>query len=167
MMTRLTRSSYHGRLGHNSTTTTYSMHEHGEMHLAWAVSRSASMTRGRTKSFFKQVEHKRCNQCAELKKRLRTEQSKDELMLIQQVYDDHINRNNSDRAIDARLEHLSELSTMLSCALAHRSLMLRIDGLDQAKTKRPRNLEDSKTWASLWRPQMHCIVVLIEGVLEA
>ena len=25
---------------------------------------------------------------------------------------------------------------------------------------------DSKAWASYWRPQMHCIGVLIEGLLE-
>ena len=46
-------------------------------------------------------------------------------------------------------------------------MLVRIDGLDQAKTTLPRNLEDNKAWARCWRPQMHCIGVLIECLLDA
>ena len=117
--------------------------------------------------FLGKVEHKRCSCCAELNEQDPHEQDPHERQLLENAYKDHIDRNTSDRCMDARLEHLSELSTMLHCLLAHRSMLVRIDGLDQAKTKLPRNLEDSKTWASLWRPQMHCIGVLVEGLLEA
>ena len=62
--------------------------------------------------FVVKVEHRLCSTCAELKKRMRTEQNQHELELVQNAYRDRIERNSSDRSMDARLEHLSECSTM-------------------------------------------------------
>lgn len=39
-----------------------------------------------------------------------------------------------------------------------------MDGLDQAKTRFPRNLESSKNLSNLWRPQIHLVGVIIWGV---
>ena len=43
---------------------------------------------------------------------------------------------------------------------------IRIDGLDQAKGRCPRNLENSKEWSTLWRPQLHIVGVIVEGLFE-
>jgi hypothetical protein len=50
---------------------------------------------------------------------------------------------------------------------ASRVLHIRIDGMDQAKFRCPRNLDNSKGWEKLWRPTLHCVGVIVEGVLEA
>ena len=44
---------------------------------------------------------------------------------------------------------------------------IRIDGLDQAKCKCPRELALSKEFEKAWRPQLHVVCVLFSGVLEA
>ena len=50
--------------------------------------------------------------------------------------------------------------------MPNRCLHIRIDGLDQAKGRCPRNLENSKQWSALWRPQLHIVGVTVEGLFE-
>ena len=77
-------------------------------------------------------------------------------------------RNMADRAVDQRLTVLSEMSTAPDGGgKESRILHIRIDGMDQAKFRCPRNMASSKGWASLWRPTLHCVGVLAEGVTAA
>ena len=78
----------------------------------------------------------------------------------------HLERNKADRCVDKRLEYLSELSAQTNCVLETRSCFLRLDGLDQGKTKVPLNVSSSKLWSELWRPQLHCVGAMVEGLLE-
>lgn len=43
-------------------------------------------------------------------------------------------------------------------------LMISLDGLDQSKTRWPRNLASSKVLERLWRPQIHLIGYICYGV---
>ena len=52
------------------------------------------------------------------------------------------------------------------CSLPNRVAFLRVDGFDQAKTKLPRNVENTKQWSTLWRPALHVIGVTIEGLVS-
>ena len=53
---------------------------------------------------------------------------------------------------------------MLSETEGSNLLKIDIDGLDQNKTRFPRNLDSSKTLANAWRPQLHCVGVIVWGV---
>ena len=61
------------------------------------------------------------------------------------------------RLIQQRLNVLSETA-------GSNILKVDLDGLDQSKTKFPRNLQSSKTLASCWRPQLHLVGVIAWGV---
>ena len=65
-----------------------------------------------------------------------------------------------------RFSQMSARSCELGCTLANRCLHIRIDGIDQAKGRCPRNLENSKQWSNLWRPQLHIVGVTVEGLFE-
>ena len=65
-----------------------------------------------------------------------------------------------------RLSRMSAAPCEPGCALPNRCLHIRIDGLDQAKGRCPRNLENSKQWSALWRPQLHIVGVVVEGLFE-
>ena len=71
------------------------------------------------------------------------------------------------RKMDSRISFLSKMSCEPGCTLENRVLHIRIDGLDQAKGRCPRNLESSKQWSTLWRPQLHIQGVVCEGLFEA
>ena len=70
------------------------------------------------------------------------------------------------RRVDMRLSQMSARSCEPGCTLPNRCLHIRIDGLDQAKGRCPRNLENSKQWSTLWRPQLHIVGVTVEGFFE-
>ena len=70
------------------------------------------------------------------------------------------------RRVDMRFSQMSAASCEPGCTLPNRCLHIRIDGLDQAKGRCPRNLENSKEWSTLWRPQLHIVGVTVEGLFE-
>ena len=70
------------------------------------------------------------------------------------------------RRVDLRFSQMSAASCEPGCTLPNRCLHIRIDGLDQAKGRCPRNLENSKQWSTLWRPQLHIVGVTVEGLFE-
>ena len=70
------------------------------------------------------------------------------------------------RRVDTRLSRMSAASCEPGCKLPNRCLYIRINGLDQAKGRCPRNLENGKQWSTLWRPQLHIAGVMVEGLFE-
>ena len=115
------------------------------------------------------AQHARCETCARLSKTIHTAPSDADRKGAEQALRVHRLRNLADRAVDFRLSMLSEESTSAEGGNNKHSRVLhvRIDGMDQAKFRCPRNLEDSKAWSTMWRPTLHCVGVIVEGVLEA
>ena len=107
-------------------------------------------------------QHARCTTCATLSKLRREHPDPDEREAAAKAYDAHLNRMFNDRRVDMRLTRLSELSTSTTSSFAG-CLHVRIDGMDQSKFKCPRNIEDAKTWSSLWRPTLHLCGIIVEG----
>eukprot|EP00969_Alexandrium_andersonii_P280915 12420024-Alexandrium_andersonii.AAC.1 len=60
-----------------------------------------------------------------------------------------------DREIDSRLAQQAAQSMILNFHVGPRVIHLRLDGMDQAKFKCPRNVQMSKLFEPLWRPQLH------------
>ena len=117
--------------------------------------------------FRKVAQHARCETCARLCKLVRTQPLKCDQKAAAEALRAHRLRNFADRAVDFRLSQLSEDSTTKDgTLLPSRVLHIRIDGMDQAKFRCPRNMDNSKGWETLWRPQLHCVGVIVEGVLE-
>ncbi len=111
------------------------------------------------------AQHARCDTCAELSKARKEHPDKAEREKAGRKYKAHLNLMFDDRRLDMRLTFLSELSTSPSCSFQG-LLHVRIDGMDQAKFKCPRNLEDAKQWGVYWRPTLHITGVILEGVAE-
>ncbi len=69
------------------------------------------------------------------------------------------------RAIQTRLSHLSEAATSGDGVEGSASILkIDIDGLDQAKTRWPRGISNSKSLSTCWRPQIHMVGVIVWGV---
>ena len=117
------------------------------------------------------AQHARCDSCARLSQEAKSNTSVEQRRAAEVALRVHRQRNMADRAVDQRLTHLSELSTSPESggkeSMESRVLHVKIDGMDQAKFRCPRNMASSKGWASLWRPTLHCVGVLVEGVMEA
>ena len=80
----------------------------------------------------------------------------------------HRQRSFADRAVGFRLSTLSKDSTTLEGGNREsRVLRIHIDGIGQAKLKRPRDQENSQGWASLWRLILHCVGAMVDGSLRA
>ena len=110
-------------------------------------------------------QHDRCDTCVELTKIRREHPEAKERELAAKAYKQHLNRMFDDRRLDARLTHLSELSVSTTSSISS-VIHIRIDGMDQAKFKVPRNMESSKLWSKAWRPTLHTVGVVVEGLLE-
>ena len=110
-------------------------------------------------------QHARCDQCAELLKRARGDPDPQVRADARKAYDAHINQMILDRTMDARITRLSELATMPGYAYSG-VLHVRIDGMDQAKFKIPRQLENAKAWGQIWRPTLHTLGIIVEGLFE-
>ena len=114
------------------------------------------------------AQHARCETCARLSREAKTNTNAEERRAAEVALRVHRQRNMADRAVDQRLTVLSEMSTAPDGGgKESRILHVKIDGMDQAKFRCPRNMASSKGWASLWRPTLHCVGVLVEGVLKA
>ena len=110
-------------------------------------------------------QHARCDTCARLLKFSRDHPDPVVRADSRKAYHAHLNRMVEDRRMDARLTQLSILS--LSDSYAYSGVMhIRIDGMDQAKFRVPRQIENSKQFGQLWRPTLHTVGVIIEGLFE-
>ena len=106
----------------------------------------------------------RCTQCAEFTARMRRVTLQTERSQLEKAQSEHIKNVAQYRAIQSRLASLSEAATSSSGVDLQASVLkLDIDGLDQAKTRYPRNLASSKSLSHLWRPQVHMIGVICWG----
>ena len=110
--------------------------------------------------------HDRCEKCADFCKQRREHPDPEERAKAHRGFQQHMQQMIDDRRVDCRLTRLSEMSCSDEAATSEGLLHVRIDGMDQAKFRCPRNMESSKKWAGLWRPTLHMVGVLIEGVLE-
>ena len=111
-------------------------------------------------------QHARCATCARLAKTRRDSPDIDERKSADVEYKAHWKNGFAMRRVDMRFSRLSVASCEPGCTLPNRCLHIRIDGLDQAKGRCPRNLENSKDWSQLWRPQLHIVGVTVEGLFE-
>ena len=116
---------------------------------------------------FRAVGHlARCTTCARLAKIRRDSPDPAERASADREYKAHLAGVFGMRRVDMRFSQMSARSCEPGCTLPNRCLHIRIDGLDQAKGRCPRNLENAKQWSSLWRPQLHIVGVTVEGLFE-
>ena len=111
-------------------------------------------------------QHSRCSTCARLAKTRRDRPDAAERAHADNEYKQHLRRVFAMRRVDARFSNLSSMYCEPGCTFPSRCLHVRIDGLDQAKGRCPRNLENSKQRSVLWRPQLHIVGVMVEGLFE-
>jgi len=129
------------------------------------------MRRGYEKSWSKLLgfryegQHERCDKCAELTKAKKEAPAEAERLEAAEKYRLHLNQMWCDRRVDRRLTYLSELSCAQWCTFEG-LLHLRIDGMDQAKFRCPRNMASAKKWATLYRPTLHLVGMVMEGLFE-
>lgn len=103
----------------------------------------------------------RCDQCAEFSARIGT-CSDAERPRVEMAQRRHIEEVKAMRTLQTRLGCLSAEST---ASVGSQSLLkIDLDGLDQAKTKWPRNLSAAKQLATLWRPNLHLVGFVAHGV---
>ena len=94
--------------------------------------------------FRKVAQHARCDTCARLTKAARVACTASDRKAAEEGIRAHRLRNFADRAVDFRLSQLSEASTTAEAKVKEsRVLHIRIDGMDQAKFRCPRNMENS------------------------
>ena len=103
----------------------------------------------------------RCSQCAHFSARIGHAHSANEKAALEYAQKIHLSNVKAYRTLQCRLATLSEQSTVPGATES--CLMIAIDGLDQAKTRYPRNLRSSKTLDKCWRPQVHLIGYICYG----
>lgn len=104
----------------------------------------------------------RCATCAEFSQRIGQCKNLDERAAIEEAQRLHISNVKAHRTLLSRLASLAEES--IAGGSQQSLMMISFDGLDQAKTKWPRNLSSSKVLERLWRPQIHLIGYICWGV---
>ena len=111
------------------------------------------------------TQHARCTQCAEFSARIRRATMMNERAALEKAQQAHIINVKQFQQIQTRLQALSEVATSGEGADLQASVLkLDLDGLDQAKTRYPRNMSSSKSLSGLWRPQIHLVGCIIWGV---
>ena len=93
--------------------------------------------------------HARCTKCARLAKIRRVSPDPAERASADKEYKDHLAGVFAMRRVDMRFSQMSAASCEPGCTLPNRCLHIRIDGLDKAKGRCPRNLENSNQWSTL------------------
>ena len=112
------------------------------------------------------AQHAKCATCQRLKQELKQATTTAAKNVVAVDYKKHLEEQFADRAVDQRLNLLSEQSTMAGCQLPSRVLKVDIDGMDQAKYRCPRNIDASKDLESCWRPSLHVTGVIVHGIAE-
>lgn len=108
----------------------------------------------------------RCTQCSEFTARIKQACLMDEKCQLETAQSLHIRNVRMYRQIQGRLNSLSEQGTGGggSCTSI---LKIDLDGLDQSKTKYPRNTVNSKSLSGMWRPQCHIMACIVWGELQS
>jgi hypothetical protein len=109
--------------------------------------------------------HSRCDDCAKYSKYRTVAENEAMMKAVTAAYTRHIRDVLCDRHIICGMEAKAELAARNESAQVPH-LILTIDAMDKAKWMIPRQLENSKRLAALWRPSLHFVGVLIAGVLE-
>ncbi len=104
----------------------------------------------------------RCDQCSKFQVRVKRAHLADERAQIEKSQAEHIRTVQMFRQSQSRLNSLSELSTSGDGTGAS-ILKVDMDGLDQNKTKYPRNTVNAKSLSNLWRPQCHVVATIVWG----
>ena len=93
----------------------------------------------------------------------------DDLRVCLDAYAAHIHAQYLDREVDMRLDKLGELAMQGTVAEWSDASITscKLDGMDQAKFRCPRQLSLAKSHESLWRPQLHMIGGLVAGACES
>ena len=111
-------------------------------------------------------QHGLCDHCVFYKTSLRKSTNSRERAILIEQYAGHLLQSWRDRAIDASWHAQAcetRQATLLGSApvgsLPHSTLMIRSDGLDQAKHRVPRVMVKSKSFEELVRPAMHVQMV--------
>ncbi|CAK9020941.1 Uncharacterized protein SCF082_LOCUS41764 [Durusdinium trenchii] len=111
-------------------------------------------------------QHSRCDQCAKFSARIGScsDAERPNVEMAQKI---HIDGVKAFRCLQDRLQMLSiESTTTTESAPTQSVLKIDIDGLDQAKTRWPRNLSSAKALSQLWRPNIHIVGFIAHGVCE-
>lgn len=99
----------------------------------------------------------RCSTCAEFSARCSKATTEMERNKLESLQKSHLLNVHQYRLIQNRFNVLSETP-------GSNILKIDLDGLDQSKTKYPRNLASSKSLSACWRPQVHLVGIICWGV---
>ena len=108
----------------------------------------------------------RCTQCSEFTAGIKLASLADEKCQLETAQSLHIKNVRMYRQIQGRLNALSELGAG-GGGSSSSILKIDLDGLDQSKTRYPRNTENAKSLAGLWRPQCHVMACIVWGELRS
>ena len=109
----------------------------------------------------------RCSTCAAFSCRISKPMDEQQKADILRAQKEHLNLVAQYRAVQSRLNHMSEESCtgQPGSSLGNGILKIDLDFCDQSKFKIPRNQTSSKSLDHLWRPQMSVACALVWGVL--
>ena len=83
------------------------------------------------------------------------------------AYRKNLKGQSKDRHVDnALVVNAEQYAKGLSSAPSNAWVNMYMDGADQAEFKTPRNISMSKDFQSLWRPQLHMIGCLVDGICD-
>ena len=109
----------------------------------------------------------RCTRCAEFTARCRKATEIHLSAQLERAQQEHLKDMRQYRAIQTRLNCLSEAATSGDGVEGAASILkIDLDGLDQNKTRWPRLVENSKSLSTTWRPQAHVVGAICWGVAQ-
>ena len=111
-----------------------------------------------------QGQHAKCNACEKFRGYARQCSSASDKALVKQAYKEHLAIMMRDRAADAKWRELARSSVNTGLAGTDDAtswLVMVVDGMDMAKFKLPRNVNHSKDWEKMYRPEVKCSLVAL------
>ena len=165
---------HYGRLrnlNHQHFEDLFNLHE-TQMGMA-AVSRSTlrKAWKGRWKRLmpFRNIgQGKRCAECCELDEERAQACSHEEKQVASEKKKVHIDGVTMDHDVTTRTNLLSALSSFKpSVDGLNQVINIRLDGMDQAKFRCPRNLGSNATFDGLWKPTLHLVGCVVPNYMEA
>ena len=118
--------------------------------------------------FRKHSQHSKCDHCVRYQMGRQKATTETERKQVQEAYRAHLGQVFRDRDLAAHYARHSELSNAPGSTIpaSQRTLYIQLDGMDQAKFSCPRGVDNSKTWESRWKPELHNVAVICHGVVE-
>ena len=108
--------------------------------------------------------HAKCSDCERFKQYRRQATAPEDARLVTQEYQNHLRSMMEDRRVDARMMVTAAQSLTPGSVAQSPLLSIQIDAMDTAKYRVPRNLAASKEFACLWRPELHLVGTITDGV---